>query len=167
MGKYIGIISGILLVASVIGYSYLGGFAKPELSVTEIPKTTIWGKAYEGDIQNKEMGKIFDEYAEAAKKYNTVMCAVYYNDPDKNKGKIKAFIGIKMAAADSLAGAEKREFEFKKAIKAVLNSSYLVAPVKIYPTIQEYAKDNNLEATDFAIETYPSDKQMIVEVPVK
>jgi effector-binding domain-containing protein len=95
-----------------------------------------------------------------AEKNQEPLCAIYFTDPDKNDGKVEVFIGIKK----EVEGFSKTEIESGKVIKAVLKANYMIIPFKIYPKIAEFAKKNELKTTQTAIETYVSDKELVVEV---
>lgn len=167
MKKFLGIGAVILLIATIAMYGYFGGFKSPEISVYTMPSKTIFGKLYKGDIQNKAFGLLFEEMNEKAKENNALLCAIYYNNPDKTNGKVEAFVGFVGNNQNTDNELEKREINPIKVVKGTINARYLIIPTKIYPAIAEYAKVNNLILTDFAIETYFSDTEMAVEIEIK
>jgi effector-binding domain-containing protein len=160
MSKYLGVTAFVIVVLGIILYSYFGGFKSPEINVSNIENTSFWGKQFSGTIHDKGYGELFEEMEAIAEKTNEPLCAIYFTDPDKNSGKVDVFIGFKKETDNY----NKIEIKGGNTIKAVLNASYMIIPFKIYPKITEFAKANNLKTTETAIETYVSDKELVIEV---
>lgn len=169
--KIILIVLALIFIIGLYYYHKLGGFNEPEITLAEAPSYVIAGKPYQGKMTTKEFGKLFEE-AETYLEKKTIRgtsAGVFYTNAEKETDSIKAFVGVILS--DTLQaipkGYEKRRIPARKIIRAHIKSHLLVAPF-IYPDIEEHAKLKKAELLHVpAIEMYPSDKEMIIEVPVK
>jgi hypothetical protein len=169
--KIILIVLAILFVIGFYYYHKLGGFNEPEITVAEAPGYVVVGKPYQGKMTSKELGNLFEEaetYLEK-KTLRGTSAGVFYSNPEKENDTIKAFVGVILSDTSQALpqGYEKRSIPARKILRAHIKSHLLVAPF-IYPKLEEQAKLKKVELLHVpSIEMYPSDMEMIIEVPVK
>lgn len=165
------IVLALIFVVGIFFYHRLGGFNEPELTIAQAPEYTVAGKAYKGKMTGKEFGSHFEE-AEKHLKNNVLagtVAGVFYNNPEKSNDTIDAFVGIILS--DTLRqlpeGYSKRKIPARKVVRAHIKSHLLVSPF-IYPDMEEYAEEQKSELLHVpALEIYPGEKEMIIEMPVK
>ncbi|MBX9850627.1 MAG: hypothetical protein K2X86_02605 [Cytophagaceae bacterium] len=61
-------------------YYYLGGFESAEMKMINAPSCIVAGKPYKGKMNDKSLGKLFNEAEELIKKnkLDGKVCAVFY-----------------------------------------------------------------------------------------
>lgn len=162
---------GVLFLIGLFFYNKFGGFNLPEIKVITSEKCMIVGKEYSGKLTSKEFGKLF-ENAEAFIKEGKLkgqIGGIFYSSPEKTSDSIIAFIGVvvKDSLNDLPDGYSLRTLDSRKVIQAHIKAHILVAP-DIYPDIEEYAKENKIKSLKVpALEIYPSNEEMFIEVPVE
>ena len=154
----IAIFSIILVTAGV--YAYFGGFSTPEITRIVSPEIHVAGKEYKGSVKTEEFGNLFLEAGQlvAQKKITGDLGGIYYNDPEKHKDSIHAFIGVIIPNLNTPvpAGYKVRTLPAgKKAIQGKIESHLALAPAKLFPAIFKYAEENNIPLQDFFVERYP------------
>jgi hypothetical protein len=163
----------IILGSAVYFYSKLGGFSKTNMSVVASQEYFIIGKPFKGLMKNPAFGRLFQDadtfIVKNSLKGKAWTGGVFYNSPLKDKDTLLAFVGV--IVKDTLnpltAGYSYRSIPSRKVIRASIKSHYLFAP-SIYPDIEDYAKENKLQSLQVpAIELYPSEDEVVVEVPVR
>jgi hypothetical protein len=161
----------ILFFAGLFYYYKLGGFNPPDIKITNAPQYIIAGKPYKGKMTTKEFGMLFSDAEKLVEKKELegVVCGVFYNNPEKENDTIDAFVGL--VVKDSIevlpSGYSYRFVKARKVVQAHIKSHLLVSP-SIYIDIQDFAKENNVELTHVpAVEIYPSNKELLIEVPLK
>jgi hypothetical protein len=172
--RFIALIFAIIILGSAAYfYSKMGGFSSTSMTVVSSPSYFIAGKPFKGLMKNPSFGGLFDEADTFIVKNNLKGKAwaggFFYNNPPKDKDTLIAFIGVIMK--DTLSplsdGYSYRSIPGRKVIRANIKAHYLFAP-SIYPDIEEYAKENNIESLQVpSIEIYPSEDEVVVEVPVR
>lgn len=166
--RKIGIVIGcFLLIASVIIYSYLGGFNKPVITVEEVTPFSVYGYAYEGQLGSRQFGKLFRN-ADSLVDNQLIegkVTGVFYNQPDNQNDTVRTFVGV--LSPDSLfVEVEKREYNPGKVVQAVIKANYLVLPVNIYPKIIKFARENNIELSEQSFEIYEQEDLLKILIPV-
>ncbi len=160
----------VLLAGAVITYYKLGGFNEPRIEVTMAGPYTIAGRYYEGSVRDKSFGALYDQTEEMIQqgRLHGKMCAIYYSDPEKEKGQIKAFVGALLpdTVVTLPEGLELRRIPPQKVIQGHINAHYTVAP-GIYHKVHDYAKANELVISDTTLEIYHTQNQLTIEVPVR
>ncbi len=162
-----------ILVAFGVGiYAYLGGFSGPTVSVTTSEPLLLAGQAFEGTVKDDAFGNAFRKAAELrdSEEMGGVLGNVYYNNPESKSDSIKAFIGlvIQDSTINLPEGYELlRVPGGREVVRAEIEAHYMVAPGKLYEAIFDHAKDNKLQLQDFYVEWFPTDREAVVEVPVK
>jgi hypothetical protein len=172
--RYIGLVFAVIIIGSAVYlYSKLGGFSKTTMSVVSSPEYIIAGKPYKGTMKSPAFGRLFQEadtfIIKNKLKDKAWVCGIFYNNPLKDKDTLIAFIGV--VVKDTLGtishGYSYRRIEPRKVIRANIKAHYLFAP-SIYPEIEDYAKENNIQLKQVpSIEIYPSEDEVVVEVPVR
>jgi hypothetical protein len=159
-----------LLGAGFYYYYSLGGFNKPVISQVQTSSYFIAGKYYEGKINSKELGRLFERTEEMVNQGSLPgeHAALFYSDPDKNDGQVKAIVGAlvndtTVSLPDSF---EIRKIEAQQVVRGSLEAHYTVAPVGIYQEIRKYANENNFTLSDTTLEIYHTRDSLTVEVPV-
>lgn len=164
---------GILLVIFLVGlffYHRLGGFKTPDITLVQTESYVIAGQPYKGKMTNHKFGKAFEEAEKHLehKRLQGTLCGIFYNNPEKDTDSIDAFIGVilKDTTITLPEGYSLRSLDARRAIRAHIKAHVLVSPF-IYPDIQEQAENMKVRLKHVpAIEIYPSDEEMIIEVPV-
>ena len=172
--KFIALIFAVIILGSAVYfYSKLGGFSKTSMNVVSSSEYFIAGKAYKGTMKNPSFGHLFQDADTFIVKNNLKGKAwvggVFYNNPPKDKDTLIAFIGV--IVKDTLNppgdGYSYRSIPARKVIRANIKAHYLFAP-SIYPDIEKYAQENKIQSLQVpSIEIYPSEDEVVVEVPVK
>jgi hypothetical protein len=172
--RFISLVFAVIILGSAVYfYSKLGGFSKTSMSVVSSQEYFIVGKPFKGIMKNPAFGRLFQDADTFIIKNNLKGKAwvggVFYNNPPKDKDTLIAFIGV--IVKDTLnplsEGYSYRSLPARKVIRASIKSHYLFAP-SIYPDIEDYAKENKLQSLQVpSIEIYPSEDEVVVEVPVK
>ena len=172
--RYIALVFAVVIIASALYlYSKLGGFSKVTMSVISSPEYIIAGKPYKGTMKSPLFGRLFQDADTFIVKNNLKnkawVCGVFYNNPEKDKDTILAFIGVvvKDTSGTITPGYTYRRIVPRKVIRANIKAHYLFAP-SIYPDINKYAEENKIQLKQVpSIEIYPSEDEVVVEVPVK
>jgi len=163
----IAIFSIILLTAGV--YAYFGGFNKPEIKQTLSPEIHVAGKEYKGSVKTEEFGNLFLEAGQLVeqKKIAGDLGGIYYNDPEKSKDSIHAFIGVIIPNLNTPipAGYKVRTLPAgRKVVQGSIEAHVALAPSRLFPAIFEYAKENKIPLQDFFVERYPDTDHAVVMV---
>ncbi|MBK0403439.1 GyrI-like domain-containing protein [Adhaeribacter sp. BT258] len=153
----------VIILLGGAGYAWLGGFNNAEVKQITTSEIYVVGKEYKGSVKSDKFGVLFLEAGKLVeeKKLAGNPGSIYYNDPEKFKDSINAFIGVvvtdpKMALP---AGYELRTLPAgKKAVQGNINAHYLLAPNKLFPAIFNYAKNKNITLQDFFVERYPDER---------
>jgi hypothetical protein len=160
----------VLLAGAVFTYYRLGGFNDPVIEVTMAGPYTVAGRYYEGSVRDKSFGALYDHTEEMIQQGRLPgkLCAIYYNDPEKENGQIKAFVGALLPdeAVDLPEGLQIRRVPPQKVVRGHIDAHYTVAP-GIYNKVHDYAKANELAVSDTTLEIYHTQNQLTVEIPVR
>jgi hypothetical protein len=172
--RFIMLVFAVIIIGSAVYlYGKMGGFTKTTMNVVSSPEYIIAGKPYKGTMRNPAFGRLFLQADTFIIKNNLKgkawVCGVFYNNPAKDKDTLLAFIGV--VVKDTLGtispGYSYRRIEPRKVIRANIKAHYLLAP-SIYPEIDEYAEENKIQLKHVpSIEIYPSEDEVVVEVPVE
>lgn len=166
--KFLIAIFSIILVSVGI-YAYFGGFSKPEISRITSPEIHIAGKDYKGSVKNEEFGNLFLTAGQLVeqKKITGDLGGIYYNDPEKYRDSIHAFIGVIIPDLNTPipAGYTVRTLPAgKKAVQGTIESHVTLAPAKLFPAIFNYAKEHKIVLQDFFVERYPDTDHAVIMV---
>jgi hypothetical protein len=172
--RFISLVFAVIILGSAVYfYSKLGGFSKTDMRVVTSQEYFIVGKAFKGIMKDPAFGRLFQDADTFIVKNNLKGKAwtggIFYNSPLKDKDTLIAFVGVilKDTLSPLAAGYSYRSLPARKVIRASIKSHYLFAP-SIYPDIEDYAKENKLQSLQVpSIEIYPSEDEVVVEVPVK
>ncbi|MFC5272147.1 GyrI-like domain-containing protein [Adhaeribacter terreus] len=150
----------VILLLGGAGYGWLGGFSNPEIKQITTSEIYVAGKEYKGSVKSDKFGELFLEAGKLVeeKKLAGNPGGIYYNDPEKHKDSINAFIGVVISDPKMTlpAGYAVRTIPAgKKAVQGSINAHYLLAPNKLFPAIFNYAKNKNILLQDFFVERYP------------
>lgn len=162
-------LAAALMLTLLFWYYRMGGFNEPVISETVEGPIYLAGTYFEGHVKDPAMSTLFDStYAKVERKeLSGTLASHFMNDPNASKGMIKAFVGV--AFADTLQSLPKgyrwHVVPRKKSLKASLNAHFMLAPVKIYPAMQELAASKKKKLSDESLELYPSDRQVVVLCP--
>ena len=164
--KFLIAIFSVILISVGI-YAYFGGFSHPEISQITSPEIHVAGKEYKGSVKTEEFGNLFLEAGQLVeqKKITGELGGIYYNDPEKHRDSIHAFIGVIIPTLQTPIPADYKIRTLpagKKAVQGKIESHLALAPSKLFPAIFEYAKKHNIALQDFFVERYPDTDHAIV-----
>lgn len=153
-------------------YTYLGGFAAPDVSVTTSETMYVAGVPFEGSVKDEKLQNAFKTSAEVLKSggLSGTLSNIYYNDPEKAGDSIRAFIGVIIpdSAAQLPEGYELRTIPGgRKVVRAEANANMALLPRKLYAAAFDYAKEEKLKLEEFYVEWFPAEDRGVLEVPVK
>jgi hypothetical protein len=161
----------LVLTSLLALYRYLGGFTEPDISFLEKEKYIITGYYYEGRISAGTWEELFYRMVNIARdSAEGDLAIIWYNQPEREKGFARAFIGIKHDGDAILpANMETREIEMQGVVRATLESHVLVMPnpEKIARRIRSYGEEHGYDLQEILIETYPEESVIHAEIPVK
>ena len=151
----------LLTAASVAVYGYLGGFRKSDVAViTTSQPIYLLGHYYKGSVRGEAFGPLFRQ-AQQLKASGAVrgeLANIYYNDPAVTRDTVEAFVGLIVAdtANQKLpAGYRYRTFAAgQRVVQARTTASYLLAPNKLYPAIEDVAKQQKLKLRQVYLEQF-------------
>lgn len=156
----------IILIALGI-YAYYGGFAKVNIRVETLGGETIIYKEVQGDY--KQTSAISDEMYSYISNNSTIKMhdgiAIFYDDPKKiATDKLRSDVGYIIEPKDieslgelgdeykiktlPVEQAVTTEFPFKG------NLSAIISFLRVYPAIEKYIQEHNLDNSDALIEIY-------------
>lgn len=159
-------LAGALVATLLLWYHRMGGFNTPKVQHGTEGPFFIGGLYYEGRVKDPAMGTLFDTASALVlrKEVEGTLAAHFLNDPNKDEGRIKAFIGI--VKEDSLSalptGWTWKVIPSSEAVKGSIEAHYLLAPFKVYPAMEEYAKGLNKKLREQSLEIYPSEREVVV-----
>jgi len=164
----------LLTAAGVAVYGYLGGFRKPEVTVTTTPQPIfLLGHYYKGSVRGEEFGPLFRQAQQfrASGAVRGELANIYYNDPTTTRDTVEAFIGL--IVADTMtrklpSGYRYRTFAAgQRVIQARTTASYLLAPNMLYPAVEATAKQQKLKLRQVYLEQFaeegPSEVLAVIE----
>jgi hypothetical protein len=156
----------IVLLLTLVGlgaYAWLGGFRKATTTLQpNTPQVLLAGQDFRGPAQAESFGPLFRQAKEVqdAKQLRGDLANLYFDNPEKAHDTIRAFVGL--AVADSAqplpAGWRYRVLPAGRRVAAarVSGVSFLMAPDKLYPAIQEFIKAEKLTQKGFYFERFAS-----------
>ena len=169
----------IIIVVSVIVlmaiYAWLGGFTKIQFSVHETGGEVLVYESHTGDYKNA--GKVIDKMYYALLNDEKVECfrgfGIYYDNPRKvEKQKLRSDVGniLENPSPEIMA-----QLTPKYNIRTLEKQQYLVAEfpyknqmsiimgiMKVYPALNRYIRENNLNEEGFVMEIYDMPKKKII-----
>ncbi len=137
---------------------YLGVFKEVEISEKALPPTALVYKMHIGPYH-----KINSAIMEVEKwaKENNITClqtfGEYLSDPEEvDEANLRSHAGcVVEKEIENLPNKwASRTVQFFKSIEAVFKGSPAVGPFKVYPKVDEYAKEKKLELLSFVFEFY-------------
>jgi hypothetical protein len=132
----------------------------------------VAGNYYEGSLNDKKWEELFHNTNELIKNggYAGVLILIWYNEPEKEKGFARVFIGITLQEHEKApSGFEIINVDMNGLIRVTIKAHPLVMPKpqKIAGKMKKFALENNLELQDLLIEKYPEESKVIAEIPVR
>jgi len=92
---------------------------------------------------------------------------IYFNDPEKSEGEIKAFFGvISNQQPVEVKGFEIFEITPNSYLQGTINASSAFVN-KTYNAIFEYAENNNIILDEEYVEWFPSENEIVVQIKIK
>ncbi|TGE14932.1 GyrI-like domain-containing protein [Hymenobacter elongatus] len=174
MTRWLFLLILVLTVGAAIVYGYLGGFTQPTVAIitTKAP-VFLAGKAFRGSVRDEAFGPMFRQVKEAKDngQLRGDLANIYYNNPEKARDTVQAFVGLVVADTVSQqlpAGYRYRTFAAgQRVIQARTTASYLVAPNKLYPAIADAAQQQKLQLQQVYLERFPEQGESEVLAAVK
>ncbi|WP_276498300.1 GyrI-like domain-containing protein [Pontibacter litorisediminis] len=171
MKKLFYVVAAIAILLLVF-YTYLGGFAAPDVTLTTSKPMHVAGQLFEGSVEDETLGNAFQRVSQVLeqKELEGYPGNIYYNDPDKSGDSIRAFIGVIIpdSAAKLPEGYTLRTVPGgRKVVRAEATASIALLPKKLYAAVFDYAKEEKLKLEEFYVEWFPEDDKGVLEVPVK
>ncbi|MCH7513403.1 MAG: GyrI-like domain-containing protein [Bacteroidetes bacterium] len=166
---------GLLIPGLTILYYYLGGFNQVDYAVKEVNgEYSIIGRKFEGKYNAHELEKIFTTVRKLIKngQIRGTMVIINYNDSyDEYDGTVKYTVGI---LVDNEGYAVPEGFEIinikaSKVVRATINAHNVVmpAPAKILKGAGRMAMQHNLTLSNYSIEQYRDERQLVIDFPVR
>ncbi len=182
--RYVFLAFLLLTVAALGTYVYLGGLQEPALALETTPNPLlVAGQPYHGLASSEQFGQLFRQAKAAQEQAGQqrkaqqggspgALTNIYYNDPEKARDSIRAFIGV--AVADSSRPLPPG-FRYRvvpagqRVVTARLRGvSYLLAPNKLYPAAFDFVKARKLTRRPLYVEQFgPAEGEAQVWVGVK
>ena len=174
MTRWLFLIILFLTAAGVVVYGYLGGFRKPDIAVVNTSKPIfLLGQYYNGSVRDEAFGPLFRQAQQlrASGAVRGELANIYYYDPSSTRDTVKAFIGLIVADTTNQkvpTGYRYRTFPAgQRVIQARTTANYLLAPNKLYPAIEEVAKQQKLKLRQVYLEQFaeegPSEVLAVIE----
>lgn len=156
-----------LVLAAVIAgvYGYLGGFRKPEVVlITTKQPVFLAGHYFRGSVRDEAFGSLFRQAQEVREKglLHGRLANIYYNNSATARDTVQAFIGIMVP--DTITRQLPAGFRFRvfgagqRVLRARITASYLVAPNKLYPALEEAAQAQQLKLRHVYLEQFAEDE---------
>ncbi len=166
---------GVLIPGLTILYFYLGGFNKVDYAIKEVNREyIIIGRKFEGKYNSPELEKIFTTVKKLIKngQIRGTMVIVNYNDSyDEYEGIVKYTIGILVNSEeyDVPEDFEIINFDATKIVRATINAHNVVmpSPAKILKGAIRMAVQYNLKLSNYSIEQYLDERQLVIDFPVQ
>ncbi len=163
----------VAIIVLVIGYFYLGGLNKVDITLESVSDYNLVGIHYQGKPKGEGIKTAFflaQEHLEDGR-LKGVLTLVHYNDTTLINDDVKLFIGVKLnaGASDFPEGYERLTIPASNAIRATIEAHNVVmpSPENIELLMKEKATQLNLRIQDFTIEQYFSERELTIEIPVK
>lgn len=161
----------LIILISLIGYYFLGGFKSIDKSVVDQPEVYIYGTYYEGIIGSDTLQNLFmqaREMVEKNDKYKAVAIA-YYGETNKETGAVKNFIGVQVNKNEEIGIPNKweiRSFERNKSIKGCIEANVLAMPTPddMLQELINYAEEQSIVSDSIFIEYYAGPNNLCVEL---
>jgi hypothetical protein len=167
----------IVLLLTLVGlgtYAWLGGFRTATTKlIPSTPQVLLAGQYFRGPAQAEEFGPLFRQAKQVqdAGQLRGDLANLYFDNPEKAHDTIRAFVGL--AVADSSqplpAGWRYRVLPARQRVVAARISgvSFLMAPDKLYPAIQEFIKAEKLTQRNLYFERFAPNDDAEVWAEVK
>ena len=165
------ILVAVLVLA--IGYFYLGGLNKVNVSLESVSDYNLVGVHFEGMPKSDTIEMAFFQAREYVQnnRLDGVLALIHYNDTTLAKDRIKLFIGVHLnkGTSDIPEEYERLTIPAKRTIRATIEAHNVVmpSPKTIESKIKEMAEGLNLKLQDFTIERYLSERELLIEMPVR
>ncbi len=169
------ILFGVLLPGLTIFYYYLGGFNQVDYSVKELEGAyTIIGQNLEGKYNDLEFEKIFTAVKKLIKNgqvHGTLVIVNYNDNYDEYEGTVTYTIGVLVdnEGNDVPEGFEIFTIRASKVVRATIHAHNIVmpAPATIFKGANRVAKQHNLTLSDYSIEQYMGERQLVIDFPAR
>lgn len=164
---------GVAILVLIVGYTYLGGLNKVEITLESVSDYNLVGIHYEGSEKGEDIEEAFTQAREYLlnNRLNGVLTLVHYNDSTLSEKQVKLFVGIKLNAgtSDLPKGYKRLTIPASNAIRATIEAHNVVMPTpeNIEKSMIEKATQLNLRLQNFTIEQYLSERNLLIEMPVK
>ncbi|WP_242921465.1 GyrI-like domain-containing protein [Pontibacter liquoris] len=161
-----------LAIILLVVYTFIGGFAAPEVRLATSQTRYVAGQPFEGSIKDEALGKAFRRAGELveSKKLAGTPGSIYYNDPEHSGDSLKAFIGV-LVTDTSITLPQGYTLRTvpggRKVVRAEATANVAILPKKLYGAVFDYAKEHKLKLEEFYVEWFPAQDRGVVEVPVK
>jgi predicted transcriptional regulator YdeE len=174
MNKKVTLLAIIVAISVlVIGYMYLGGLNKVDITLESVSDYNLVGIHYEGKEKSEDIENAFITAREHIEngRLQGVLTLVHYNDSTIAEKRVKLFIGIKLNEGTSDLPEEYKRLTIpaSNAIRATIEAHNVVMPTpeNIEKSMVEKATQLNLRLQDFTIEQYLSERDLLIDIPVK
>ncbi|TGE20670.1 hypothetical protein E5K00_22015 [Hymenobacter aquaticus] len=162
MTRWLFLLIFLFTVGAAILYAYVGGFKTPTVTIVTTPAPVfLAGQAFYGSANDEKFGPLFRSVKEAKDQgqLRGELANIYYNDPEKARDTVRAFVGLVVADTVSQQlppGYQYRTFAAgQRVVRARTTASYLVAPNKLYPAITDAANQQKLKLRHIYLEKFP------------
>ncbi len=170
----------IIIIIAIVGvllilYAWLGGFRKIQFTLQEAGGEVLAYEPHTGEYKN--VGKVIDKMYYALLNEEKVECfrgfGIYYDNPQKvEKEKLRSEVGniLENPTPELL-----NQLSGKHNIKTLEQQKFLVAEfpyknqmsvimgiMKVYPALNKYIRQNQLNEEGFVMEIYDVPKKKIV-----
>lgn len=163
------IIASIVLLIIATLYIIQGGMNNVEVKEITSQKRFIIGENFEGNISSKSFRDMFTLIKKLKENENLDgdLATIYYNNPEKSEGNIKAFFGVMSHhKPNQFEGYKILEIESEKYLQGRINASGAFVN-KTYNAIFDYADEKKIILEERYLEWFPSGKEIIVQIKIK
>ncbi len=162
----------VALGVLVIGYVYLGGLNKVDITVESVSDYNLVGIHFQGRPKSDSIENAFflaREYVQN-NRLDGVVALVHYNDTTLAKNQIKLFIGVKVnsTTSDIPEGYERLTISASQTVRATIEAHNVVmpSPETIEGRMRAKGEELNMRLSDFTIEQYISTNELLIDMPV-
>jgi len=165
--KFIIITVVVLIIIAIVFLAYFGGFKKLTISIAKVGRETLVYESINGNYKQsgQVMDKIYYSLLNNEKIKTFLGFGTYYDNPKEvEESKLRSEAGCVLNIADSsIIDQLKRSYK----IKILEEKKYMVTEfpykgkisvffsiMKVYPALQKYAKENNLQEDSPVTEIY-------------
>ncbi len=163
----------VAILILIVGYFYLGGLNKVEITIENVSDYNLVGMHFQGKTKSDTLETAFFEAREYVQsgELNGVLTLIHYNDTTLEEGIVKMFVGVKLNSGTSNFPDHYQRLTIpaNRSIRATIEAHNVVmpSPETIEGQIKEKANELNLDLQEFTIEQYVSARELLIDMPIR